>query len=116
MLGAVAPGECFRDRLSTGVATVMARTRQHLRVALAGKDRADNPQAGRGGDVGADVVGAEDSSLSMPSAYAGCVRPRTPADARVDARMHAARQSVLWAESWHAATRTNGAVAATAHH
>jgi hypothetical protein len=24
----------------------MAQTRQHLRVALAGKDRADNPQAG----------------------------------------------------------------------
>src|SRR5580704_15578200 len=52
----------------------------------------------------------------MPSAYAGCVRPRTPADARVDARMHAARLSVLWAESWHAATRKNGAAAATAHH
>ena len=56
MLGAVAPGEGLRDRLSTGVATVMARTRQHLRVALAGKDRADNPQAGRAGDVGDDVV------------------------------------------------------------
>jgi hypothetical protein len=26
--------------------------------------------------------------------------------------MRAARQSVLWAESWHAATRTNGAAAA----
>jgi hypothetical protein len=34
----------------------MAQTRQHLRVALAGKDRADNPKAGRAGDVGDDVV------------------------------------------------------------
>ena len=34
----------------------MAQTRQHLRIALAGKDRADNPQAGRAGDVGDDVV------------------------------------------------------------
>ena len=34
----------------------MAQARQHLRVALAGKDRADDPQAGRAGDVGDDVV------------------------------------------------------------
>src|SRR4029077_2078941 len=41
----------------------------------------------------------------MPSAYAGCVRPRTPADARADAHMRAARQSVLWAESWQQPVR-----------
>jgi hypothetical protein len=34
----------------------MAQTRQHLRVALAGKDRADDAQAGRAGDIGDDVV------------------------------------------------------------
>ena len=56
MLGAVAAGERLRDRLGTGVATVMAQARQRLRVALAGKDRADDAQAGRAGDVGDDVV------------------------------------------------------------
>src|SRR5882762_1221513 len=54
MLGAVAPGEGLRDRLSTGVATVMAY--QRLGVALAGKDRANDAQAGRTGDIGDDVV------------------------------------------------------------
>jgi hypothetical protein len=33
----------------------MAQGRQCLRVALAGKDRADNAQAGGTGDVGDDV-------------------------------------------------------------
>src|SRR6516225_6955711 len=115
MLGAVAPGECLRDRLSTRVATVMAQTRQHLRIALAGKDRADDAQAGRAGDVGDDVVELKIHLCQCLLHIAGCVRPRTPADARADAHMRAARQSVLWAESWHAATRTNGAAAATAH-
>src|SRR5467141_319940 len=55
MLGAVAPGEGLRDRLSTGVATVMAQARQRLGVALAGKDRANDAQAGRTGDIGDDV-------------------------------------------------------------
>src|SRR5262249_22343272 len=111
MLGAIASGERLRDRLGAGVATVMAQARQRLRIALAGKDRAYDTQAGRGRQRGA----AEDSSPSRPSAYAGCVRPRTPADARADARRLAARQSSLWAESWPAATRMNGAAAAIAH-
>src|SRR5258708_825018 len=114
MLGAVASGERLRDRLGAGVATVMAQARQRLRIALAGKDRAYDTQAGRAGDVRRRGA-AEDSSPSRPSAYAGCVRPRTPADARADARRLAARQSALWAESWPAATRMNGAAAAIAH-
>ena len=44
----------FTGRLE--VATVMAQARQYLGVALAGKDRADDPQAGRAGDVGDDVM------------------------------------------------------------
>ena len=56
MLGAVAPGERLRDRLGTGVATVVAQARQRLGIALAGKDRAYDTQAGRAGDVGDDVV------------------------------------------------------------
>src|SRR5260370_34517245 len=56
MLGAVASGERLRDRLGAGVATVMAQARQRLRIALAGKDRAYDTQAGRAGDVGDDVV------------------------------------------------------------
>ena len=36
MLGAIASGERLRDRLRTGVATVMAQARQHVGVALAG--------------------------------------------------------------------------------
>src|ERR1700680_610922 len=47
MLGAVASGERLRDRLGAGVATVMAQARQRLRIALAGKDRAYDTQAGR---------------------------------------------------------------------
>jgi len=56
MLGAVASGECLRDRLGAGVAAVMALARQRLRIALAGKDRAYDTQAGRTGDVSDDVV------------------------------------------------------------
>lgn len=56
VLGAVAPGKRLRDRLSTGVATVMAQARQRLRVALSGKDRANDAQASRTGDIGDDVV------------------------------------------------------------
>src|SRR5882757_4223968 len=56
MLGAVAPGECLRDRLGTGVATVMAQARQRLRVALASEDRANDAQASRASDVGNNVV------------------------------------------------------------
>ena len=56
MLGAIAPGEGLRDRLSTGVATVVAQARQRLRVALAGKDRAYDTQPSRAGDVGDNVV------------------------------------------------------------
>src|SRR5260370_33462871 len=56
MLGAVAPGERLRDRLGTGVATVMAQARQRLGVAFAGKDRANDAQASRSGDVGDNVV------------------------------------------------------------
>ena len=37
----------------------MAQARQHLGVALAGKNRADDPQAGRASDVGDDVVELE---------------------------------------------------------
>src|SRR5580700_8109337 len=56
MFGAVASGERLRDRLGARVATVMAQARQRLRVALAGKDRAYDTQAGRADDVGDDVV------------------------------------------------------------
>src|SRR3954465_1855621 len=52
MLGAVASGERLRDRLGAGVATVMAQARQGLRIALAGKDRAYDTQAGATGGVG----------------------------------------------------------------
>lgn len=34
----------------------MAQARQRLRIALAGKDRAYDTQAGRAGDVGDNVV------------------------------------------------------------
>ena len=56
MLGAVAAGERLCDRLGAGVATVMAQARQRVRVALAGKDGADDAQAGGTSDVGDDVV------------------------------------------------------------
>ena len=56
MLGAIASGERLRDRLRTGVATVMAQARQHVGVALAGEDGADDAQAGGAGDVDDDVV------------------------------------------------------------
>src|SRR3954468_16663477 len=56
MLGAVAAGERLCDRLGTGVATVMAQGCQRFRVALASKDRADDAQTGRAGDVSDDVV------------------------------------------------------------
>lgn len=36
--------------------TVMAQARQRLRIALAGKDRGNDAQASRAGDVGHDVV------------------------------------------------------------
>src|SRR5262249_16414596 len=58
-------------RLSTGAATVMAQRRQHLRVALAGKDRADNAQAGRAGDVGDDVVELKIHSRPWTSIFCG---------------------------------------------
>ena len=86
MLGPVAAGKRLRNCLSAGVATVMAQARQHLGVTLAGKDRADDPQAGRASDVGDDVVELGDSSRSAPSACAGYARPRTQAAARADAR------------------------------
>src|SRR5471030_2832186 len=47
MLGAVASSERLRDRLGAGVATVMAQACQRLRIALAGKDRPYDTQAGR---------------------------------------------------------------------
>src|SRR6185437_8663104 len=56
MLRPVVAGECLCDRLRTGVTTVMAQARQRLRVALSGKDRAYNAQAGRAGDVSDDMV------------------------------------------------------------
>ena len=56
MLRAVASGERLRDRLDTGVATVVAQARQRLRIALAGKDRANDAQASRARDVGHNVV------------------------------------------------------------
>src|SRR4029077_13828645 len=56
MLGAVASGERLRDRLGAGVATVIAQDRPRLWIALAGKDRAYDTQAGRAGAVGDDVV------------------------------------------------------------
>src|SRR5438067_11719890 len=56
MLAAVASGERLRDRLGTGVATVMAQARQRFRVSLAGKDRTNDAQAGCAGDVGDNVV------------------------------------------------------------
>ena len=59
MLGPVAAGERLRNCLGAGVAAVMAQARQHLGVTLAGKNRADDPQAGRASDVGDDVVELE---------------------------------------------------------
>src|SRR5258705_854481 len=56
MLGAVAPGERLRDRLGTGVATVMAQARQRLGVAFAGKDRANDAQASRSGHAWCKLV------------------------------------------------------------
>lgn len=51
-----ASGERLRDRLDTGVATVVAQARQRLRIALTGKDRANDAQASRARDVGHNVV------------------------------------------------------------
>jgi hypothetical protein len=45
MLRPVVAGEGLRDRVRTGVITVMAQARQRLRIALAGKDRANDAQA-----------------------------------------------------------------------
>lgn len=45
VLGAVAAGERLLDRLSTGVAPVIALVRQRFWVALTGEDSADDPQA-----------------------------------------------------------------------
>ena len=56
MLGAVVTGERLLDRLSTGVAPIIAQARQHLGVTLAGEDCADDPQTRCAGDVGDDVV------------------------------------------------------------
>ena len=56
MLGAVVAGERLRDCIRTGAATVMAQARQHVRVALAREDGADDAQPGGAGDVGDDVV------------------------------------------------------------
>ena len=56
VLGAIATGERLLDRLSTGVAPVIAQARQHLGVTFASEDCADDPHTGRAGDVGNDVV------------------------------------------------------------
>ena len=56
VLGAVATGERLLDRLSTGVAPVIAQVRQRFGVMLAGEDSADDPLASCAGDVGDDVV------------------------------------------------------------
>ena len=56
MLGAIVASECLCDHLSAGVATVMAQARQRLRIAFAGKDRANDAQAGQSSDVGDNVV------------------------------------------------------------
>ena len=116
VLGAVGTGERFFDRLSTGVATVIAQAGQRLGVTLSGEDCADDPQTGRAGDVGNDVVELKISSLV--NAFCMCwiceaaySSRRSPAHAR----MLAARRSGLWAESWHAADHKNEDVAATAH-
>lgn len=42
MLRAVGSGERLRDRLYTGVATVMPQARQRLRIPVAGKDCAND--------------------------------------------------------------------------
>lgn len=56
VLGPVALGKRLRDRLRTGMATVMAQARQRLRVALVGKDRANDAQTSHSSDIGDDVV------------------------------------------------------------
>jgi hypothetical protein len=56
VLGAVATGERLLDRLSTGVTPVIAQQRQHFGVTLAGEDCTNDPQTGRAGDIGDDVV------------------------------------------------------------
>jgi hypothetical protein len=90
----VAAGERLRNYLSAGVATVMAQARQHLGVALAGKNRADDPQAGRASDVGADVVELE-IHLCQRLLHMLDMRGRVLRQTLADARRHAARRSGL---------------------
>ena len=56
VLNAVVTGERFLDRLDTGVATPIPHARQYCRIALAGKDRADDPQPGHTSNIGDDVM------------------------------------------------------------
>ena len=54
-VGAIAARKRLLDRLSTGVASIIALACQYLVSVFAGKDRADM-QASRARDVGDDVV------------------------------------------------------------
>jgi hypothetical protein len=56
VLGAVAAGERLFDRLSTGMAIVMAQARQDFGVSFTGEDCADDLHTGHAGDVGNDMV------------------------------------------------------------
>ena len=56
MLSTVVAGQRLLDRLDSGVATPIPHARQHCRIALAAEDRADDPQPGRTGNIGDDVV------------------------------------------------------------
>src|ERR1700739_4637858 len=56
VLSAVVTGERFLDHLDTGVATPIPHARQHCRIALASKDRSDDPQPGHTSNIGDDVM------------------------------------------------------------